>query len=218
MKETGMIFSAEMVRAILAGQKTQTRRIVKEPEFHLDIDEEGKFCFSHDRSCGGYCDFACASEGEVLDGHIGWTPWGTSPSKRNRLYVKETWAERSDVDRLTEPAKALRYCLYKADDENGIKNAFHGYNGWQSSRHMPRLYSRISLEITSIRVEQVQGISRGDVMEEGCPFPNLNGKKVGKTDPVGWYRQKWNEINGKDSWDSNPWVWVISFKRIEQPR
>lgn len=216
MRETGITFSADMVKAIQAGEKTMTRRLVMHPEqFELDEDDGDCFRFSHHPTCGGYCDYACASEGEALDGHIGWTPWGTSPANRHRLWVKEVWAERSDVNRVEEPEKAKRYVLYKADGD-GIRNAFHGYDGWRSSRYMPRLYARVILEITAIRVERVQSISRGDCMSEGCPFPNLNGKTVGKTDPVAWYKQKWNEINGKGSWELNPWVFVIEFKVVPQ--
>ena len=76
---------------------------------------------------------------------------------------------------------------------------------------MPRHASRITLEITKIRVERLQDISRGDCMAEGCPFPNI----AKETDPKQWYSDLWESLNGKGSWALNPWVWVICFKRMK---
>lgn len=77
-------------------------------------------------------------------------------------------------------------------------------------RKMPRWASRIMLEVTGVRVERLQEISRGDVMAEGCPFPNMQKGP----DPRQWFRDLWETINGPGSWDANPWVWAIEFKRI----
>jgi hypothetical protein len=76
---------------------------------------------------------------------------------------------------------------------------------------MPRVVSRITLEITSVRVERLQDISRGDCMAEGCPFPNI----AKETDPKGWYSDLWETLNGAGSWDLNPWVWVLEFKTVQ---
>lgn len=73
---------------------------------------------------------------------------------------------------------------------------------------MPRWASRITLEITGVRLERLQDISRGDAMAEGCPHQNM----AHGDDPRKWYADLWNDINGPGSWDKNPWVWVIEFK------
>lgn len=83
--------------------------------------------------------------------------------------------------------------------------------GWRPSIHMPRWASRITLEIVSVRVERVKDISRGDAMEEGCPFPNMADGE----NPVEWFGGVWRSINGIGSWNANPWVWVIEFKQIQ---
>jgi hypothetical protein len=83
---------------------------------------------------------------------------------------------------------------------------------WKSPMFMPRRASRITLEITDIRVERVQEINRGDAMAEGCPFQNMT---IGD-DPRRWYRDLWDFINAGRGfgWKENPWVWVIEFKKL----
>lgn len=76
---------------------------------------------------------------------------------------------------------------------------------------MPRWASRITLLITDVRVERLQNISRGEAMAEGCPFQNMAHEE----DPRAWFENLWRDLNGDASWHSNPWVWVIEFKRIE---
>lgn len=136
------------------------------------------------------------------------------------LWVRETWAgplaDADEWDETNDPGELEnpRFCEYAADggpkpeylnaDENMVCR-------WTSSIHMPRWASRITLEITGVRVERLQGISRGDAMAEGCPFPNM--AKGG--DPCGWYAELWESINGPGSWAANPWVWVIEFKRVK---
>jgi hypothetical protein len=76
---------------------------------------------------------------------------------------------------------------------------------------MPRWASRITLEITNIRVERLNEITRGGAMAEGCPFPNM----ADGPDPREWFSDLWESINGKGSWDANPWVWVIEFRKLD---
>lgn len=78
--------------------------------------------------------------------------------------------------------------------------------------HMPRWASRITLEVAAIRVERLNAISRGDAMSEGCPFPNMAEGE----DPRLWFADLWTTINGRESWDANPWVWVVEFRRVTQ--
>lgn len=91
-------------------------------------------------------------------------------------------------------------------DWNGNPSGFK----WKPSIHMPRWASRITLEVTGVRVERLNEISRGDCMSEGCPFPNM----AKTTNPIAWFSELWESINGEGSWALNPWVWVIEFKRV----
>lgn len=117
------------------------------------------------------------------------TPYGKLD---DQLWVRETFEKNEDG-----------YIFYKSDCEiAGIK--------WTPSIHMRREYSRIDLKIKNIRVERLQDISRGDCMAEGCPFPNI----AKETNPVKWYQELWDLINGQNSWAENPWVWVVEFERV----
>jgi hypothetical protein len=84
---------------------------------------------------------------------------------------------------------------------------------WKPSLFMPKAACRIFLKITNLKVEKLQDVSRGDCMSEGCPFPNI----AKETNPVGWFKNLWQSLNGEQSWNDNPWVWVIEFERIEKP-
>ncbi len=108
-------------------------------------------------------------------------------------------------------------CAYRASCDDNTFNYVNEFAGnvhciqvdrWRPSIHMPRKASRITLEITEVRVERLQDISRGDCMAEGCPFPNI----AKLTDPIEWFAELWESIN--ENWDANPWVWVVEFKRV----
>lgn len=199
MKERGMIFNSEMVRAILDGRKTQTRRIVKvqpdTPEFGLRriiessiANEIGMYFWSQEdargikaRSKQFYCPY-----GDVGD----------------RIWVRETFSPVPDHE---EPA-GCSALLYAADG-NGP------YGKWVPSIHMPRWASRLTLEISGVRVERLRDLSEDDAKSEGITPPS------GGVLP-GWeyrinFRDLWMSIYGAENWEANPWVWVIEFKRIE---
>jgi hypothetical protein len=123
-------------------------------------------------------------------------------------------------DQKTHTRRAMKYqvcdpdeLLYRADQEYTLEE--RGGLPWKPSIFMPRWASRITLEITDVCVERLQDITRGDCMSEGCPFPNLN-MATNKTDPIAWFANLWQSINGAGSWQENPWVWVIEFKRVAQ--
>ena len=100
-------------------------------------------------------------------------------------------------------------CLsYRATDPRQVIE--FGFDRWTPSIFMPRWASRITLEIVSVRVERVQEISRGDAMEEGCPFPNM----AKGPDTRQWFKDLWENIHGHDAWERNDWVWVIEFRRL----
>ncbi|PWC10686.1 hypothetical protein B4923_16345 [Brenneria roseae subsp. americana] len=218
MKERGIIFNADMVRAILSGHKTQTRRPVKFPV--------------HDINMG--CELAGNElAGELSAGNYSNCPFG---QLGDRLWVREKWGVVShDLDASgriqewipTRPATPIRempfgngyysgHVIYAADgeftwgDDDGFDD---GRSCWKPSIHMPRRASRITLEITDVRVEKLKHIPRDGIIAEGYPAERaIDG---GYYDPFLWYRNLWESLYGAGSWQANPWIWVISFKRIE---
>lgn len=188
MKERPIIFGAEMVRAILDGRKTQTRRVIKPQPYYVDFEpryEKNTWAFWSD---------------EVLkyrNGLIVRCPYGVPG---DRLWVKEAWADPYDV----------RIPVYRAD----MATAYEGLR-WRPSIFMPRWASRIILEITGVRAERVQAISEDDAIAEGVlgdEGPYDQGL------PSMCFRTLWDSINAKRGfgWDVKPWwVWVIGFKRLE---
>lgn len=207
MKERPILFSAPMVRALLAGTKTQTRRAIKAP------DSVSAFRHFHedrwDRMQG------------IARGDTVRCPYG---QPGDRLWVRETF--RRDLDRMNR----CKVVEYRADDavllaSPGPGGAFDFPDlGWRPSIHMPRWASRITLEITGVRVEKLQDISEADAVAEGCT-KNHNGYYLGGPHAVSGrkqmataksaYRDVWESINGTGSWEANPWVWAIEFKRLE---
>lgn len=194
MSERPILFSAPMVRAILEGRKTQTRRIVKpQPPDDCAPIRVGEF---HPTVIDRWGDEA---PGEPIFGAYDLNgEWGVRcpyGQPGERLWVRETWREWGGTERRVD-YRATTKVPRPAD-------------GWKPSIHMRRADSRITLEIVAVRVERLQAISRGDAMAEGCPFPNM----AGLMDPREWYEDLWRDINGPGSWAANPWVWVIEFKR-----
>lgn len=175
-KEKPIIFSAPMVRAILEGRKSMTRRIVKpQPNvihaIHPDASITTNLIFSK-----GDQRIHC--------------PYGVPG---DRLWVKETFMGTKDClsYRATDPRQVIEF----------------GFDKWTPSIFMPRRASRITLEIVSVRVERIQGISVDDIYCEGCPIADEQGA-------AHWFLSLWQSIHGHGSWEQNPWVWVIEFGRI----
>lgn len=120
----------------------------------------------------------------------------------DRLWVRETWQYAGGNTGIWYAATDL-----KADDGNSP------VSHWKASIHMPRKSSRITLEITGVRVERLNEISEDDAKAEGAPWaamwaPQEGSHKAG-------FAQLWESINGAGSWEANPWVWVVDFKRLE---
>lgn len=192
-----ILFSALMVRAILARTKTQTRRIVKPQPHWLDA-EHGKLC-SAGWAWRGPADvprlrhFSEASS--FANALRGFCPYGQPGS---RLWVRETW-------HTIDGERAFYRADYKHDPEGDRE---HGIT-WRPSIHMPRWASRITLEVTAVRVERLQDISEADARAEGItPLAN-------HPSDVAAYRELWEQINGAGSWDANSWVWVVDFRRLD---
>lgn len=213
MKEHPILFNTEMVRAILDGRKTQTRRIIKpQPLFLCEstpVYYDDKLVECPD--CGDKHDTDHHQHEIKYPYQIG-----------DRLWVRETWfpttSYKTAKDALDD-TNGERKAAYKADYYSDFKLV----DGWKPSIHMPRWASRITLEITDIRVERVQDISEADAQAEGVkPAPQVSQCSDGtfiqcseKAYRGGFYKL-WGELYGwHDWWDINPWVWVIEFKRVE---
>lgn len=208
MRERPILFSATMVRAILDDSKTQTRRVVKPqppakyrhlwPEFNSrgTVGPIGWF-WSKETSGSG------AEQQDLLG--INPCPYG---NVGDRLWVRETWLPFDRDHR--PPDYTYRADITPEGDDIRVEYIRCGRNYlWRPSIHMPRAASRITLEITGVRVERLQDISEADAMAEGVPF-----SLMGSTHRIG-FENLWQSINGPESWSANPWVWVIEFRRVE---
>lgn len=213
MKDRPILFSAPMVRAILAGTKTQTRRVVKPqpsgfvggpgvtltnglPDPLLPLDETVE-PYGREIRC----------------------PYG---QPGDRLWVRETWAYGIHAlsSRNAEREGPWVYSADAAAEQGRLGDC------WRPSIHMRREASRITLEVTVVRVERLQEISEADAVAEGIePFtdflPSGHWRRydaaalAGYTSsPTDAYASLWESINGPGSWDANPWVWAVEFKRV----
>lgn len=199
MADRPILFSAPMVRALLAGTKTQTRRVVKpQPSPELLAD------YAEIRVTRGSTRTDAQALSECLP-----CPYGQPGTK---LWVRETWAPNTVQPLEHRPPADY---LYAATD-----SARYAVCRWRPSIHMPRAASRITLEITGVRVERLQDISEADAQAEGCPVECMTptGDDSGSAiHGPGGYLALWESINGPGSWAANPWVWVVEFKRVEVP-
>lgn len=216
MKERPILFSAPMVRALLDGSKTQTRRPITGPRYGLKVNKHpAEPSILADRVEEGPEGFMF--RGGVLQvGPIA-CPYG-KPGER--LWVREAWA---DLEQLSD-GNYQRQAIYRADDieqygdEDEPVNVTAPGMRWRPSIHMPRWASRILLEIVSVRVERLQAISDADAIAEGCSGYRPDDDPFHDVEPRDEYRELWEQINGAGSWDANPWVWVVEFRLIEPER
>ncbi|WP_343638954.1 hypothetical protein [Roseateles sp.] len=225
MRERPILFSAPMVRALLAGTKTQTRRVVKHRWPYLwgpNYYPSGKVLTDLPNQPGAFMEFRS---------HVQDTPgYEGSPSPYlvpcpygapgDRLWVRETWQAVNGTDRarhiVTHPRPNVGWLEYAATprlDEPAYK--------WRPSIHMPRWACRLVLEITGVRVERLQQITEADAGAEGCAPSWLdaddNETVHAHAQPTycQGFARLWRDINGPDSWGANPWVWVVEFRRVE---
>lgn len=195
-----MIFNAEMVRALLDGRKTQTRRPIKWKQTRFteigEREDGSKWPWSEDAEHA--CDF-----------------WHPCPfgAVGDRIWVREAFRVHS---RATDVATLV----YKASERNSwteqtrrvpvaVCNKPATPEKWIPSLHMPRWASRILLEITGVRVERLRSMSQDDARAEGVIAAS------GPMEAGLAFRELWDSIYGEESWKANPWVWVIEFKRVE---
>lgn len=237
MKERPILFSGPMVRAILDGRKTQTRRVVKTPKdcYADSIHDAYDIMINEDREAA----FLCA-------GDQGWnyvkSPYGVPG---DRLWVRETWCpiheeyETGHCEPLDKPA-GIKWTEWFCMDTPSFISYRASTSGnalwkWIPAIHMPKCVSRITLEVTDVRVERLRSISVADAVAEGLesktsigPFRTFGWKDYTKgsdaylLDARESFQSLWDSINGeprKDgvdiSWSANPWVWVVEFRRVD---
>lgn len=199
MKERPILFSAPMVRALLNGSKTQTRRVWKLPKWAewnlIDGGEEKGELIPKDQKLRGWysVDEVACPFGQVGD----------------RLWVRETHLPKSSGT------------IYRADFSEFEAAGLGGmYGGWKPSIFCKREHSRIQLEITGLRVERLQEISEEDAEMEGVvkfqdgKFANYLSGSGYALNAKSSYASLWESINGADSWVMNPWVWIVEFRRL----
>ncbi|WP_334034710.1 hypothetical protein [Burkholderia cepacia] len=221
MKERPILFSGPMVRAILEGRKTQTRRVVK----HQPPDDVASIIVSHyhptivdrhgeqvpgDEIFGAYSD----------DGDWGCkSPFG---EPGDRLWVREAWQHSNHPLGPYDADCLVHYRADYLDDPHGPdgeKSPEGKYRTWRPSIHMPRAASRITLEITGVRVERLQSISESDARAEGVTIEDhhMRGYCAGEHLPpsIRAFRDLWDGLDADrgQGWDANPWVWAIEFRR-----
>lgn len=209
MKERPIHFSGPMVRAVLEGQKTQTRRIVNPQPWGYEPSLNG-------RGLWEFCDDDEPDEKH----HVFKCPYGMPG---DRLWVRETW-------KYGWTPACGHGIFYRADEHfkcfntDGYGDAYRTIvakygndfrkEPWRPSIHMPRWGSRITLEVTGVRVERLQEITIGDIVAEGIdPSCDVAAERHNRVSG-GAYVELWDSIYGKKHpWASNPWVWVIEFKK-----
>ena len=224
MSERPILFSAEMVRAILDGRKTQTRRVMKVqpyPDSIVTVEHYNQTVIDrHGDMQPGPEVFGAHWD----DGEYGLRcPYG---APGDFLWVRETWAPLPGC-------VVLNVAFYRADGEHVVLDDGDGFTAvnkdgsekspWRPSIHMPRWASRMTLEVKSVRVERLQDISEDDARAEGATPATEPPTAAALMTAVGrgaWFMPHrsafanlWNTINGPGAWDANPWVWVIGFER-----
>lgn len=196
-KARPILFSGEMVRALMAGTKTQTRRVLKNPEFFG--------CPTGDCPHNYTTECIEGMQQNVIDcpyGKVGDLLW-----VRESIYRLGYWQRVvDDIGVWLVTWVDSQKVAYMADD---VPPRFEG-RIWRSfpSIHMPKVASRLTLEITGVRLELLRDISLEDAMAEGWP----DSQAAEKLQPKAWYQMLWIKINGDASWVENPWVWVVEFK------
>jgi len=227
MKERPIIFSAPMVRAILSGAKTQTRRVMKVRCHSICEGDDGKL-------------WPWSEDAELAEDFWHPCPFG---KPGDRLWVRETCRAEAIGDeglcgvRYVADGQFMPIANTREASDRWVQ--LYWYRGMEGATvppiHMPRWASRITLEITDVRVERLQDISEADAVAEGVRRGDGKWHALGDGEAVfldefGWFaperytrhnaprhafREAWEIINGPESWAANPWVWVIEFKRLE---
>lgn len=216
------LFSTPMVQAILRGvdPKTMTRRVIKLPNW-MEWDENQRITMRCEDSAYADQDPVHLFEQGYLE-----CPYG---KPGDILWVRETWGNYSYDDTESNAV----YFMYRADYPDDAQGYWYekeqinwcDFPRWRSSRYMPKAAARIFLRVKSVRVERLQDIKFWDAQKEGCPrcigISECGGgcEVCESNNPIEWFRQLWNSINADRGfgWDTNPWVWAITFERCDKP-
>lgn len=215
MNERPILFSALSVRAILAGTKTQTRRVAKMTD-RARSELAGPCAYVEDQglAAAGSAKWharLCNPDVRGLGGYHATCPYGVPG---DRLWVRETWAHVDDH------ADHGPHCIQYRADVRSVYDANRVHAPWRPSIHMPRWASRITLEVESVRVERLHAITEEDARAEGCESFLHSGyddaADVDRSKPArANFKRLWDEINGKRApWSASPWVWCLSFRRL----
>ena len=211
MADRPILFSAPMVRALLAGTKTQTRRVFSSRNTAIwfrgaweNLDFNDAFIDAGPSPIGNpgpYLNVARPCDD---------TRHRVYPLMQpdDRLWVRETWKPHSIYADMKPREMPKTNIFFKADDGYAPSNT-----RWIPGIHMPRWASRLTLTVTDVRVQQLQEINEEDARTEGCPYPvEWSGRFVDRDETAKtWFKSLWNHINGPGSWDANPWVVAYTF-------
>lgn len=220
MNEHPILFSGEMVRAILEGRKTQTRRLtgltdVNEKPEAWTFKRLGTLDWMTKKSSKGRFGAYFQSE-EIEPNTLSICPTAFPYGQvGDRLWVRETWAH-DDLDCKDVKCGNRDHIWWKASENKIVADSFAGTARWRPSIFMSRWASRITLEIVNVRVEPLWAINRADAFAEGVRSDYLH-------QPPDWldidrFRELWDKLNKKRGygWDVNPWVWVVEFKKVAE--
>lgn len=233
VKERPILFSAPMVRAILDGRKTMTRRVVKPQPQRRQVGSSIAFAMDADDWAWGYkgqphrCTVSNKRGGPT--GYTSECPYG---QPGDRLWVREAFLPCNGIGDVhpVEIGSASYVCFRDGSQNFKVGGYFEDNKDpqackwprnakWRPSIHMPRWASRINLEVTGVRVERLQDITEEEAEREGAALCEhfTDAKRGHPLQPhktaFAWL---WNKINGRDSWAANPWVWVVEFKRAPE--
>lgn len=209
MSDRPIIFSAPMIRALLDGRKSMTRRVLK-PQPLADGYYEGEIALDAAEGGAGTRFSATAVGGGAIRTEYRDLPYAVG----DRLWVREAYISGFNLDEDDRPVGDLRL-WYRADGFSGRwldtdTYEWRDYPPWRSSIHMPRWASRLTLLVTAVKVERLQEISDGDCIAEGAcdalPMTALGGS------PREAFADLWNSIHGPGAWAANPWVAAVSFE------
>jgi hypothetical protein len=204
--ERPILFSGSMVRAILAGEKTQTRRVIK-PQPPQDLTWGGWIVSTtgdnKEIGCAEWDDF---DRGLVTKSHTVRCPYG---QPGDRLWVRETWATGWFANGTPPRDLPKETRVYYRATPGPVREDHYK---WRPSIHMPRWASRITLEVTGIRAERLQAITEPDAVAEGVPV--ITDPEC--PPPAFRFRALWDSINAQRgfAWGGDPWVWVVEFRKV----
>lgn len=209
-----ILFNDEMVRAILEGRKTQTRRVLTPQPTTIDGGWGWKDCmiFNIDLSNSCLLSNMCpyGQPGDLLWVREAWMP--DAPCDATWPYVEFYGCKGASLDLIPKRYRQPKHCLFRATWDG------HELVGWKPSIHMPRWASRLVLVITDVRVQRLQDISEEDCWSEGIEEIRYAGDEHGnlRGSVLEDYRALWDSISKPGAkWEDNPWVWAISFQRVE---